>query len=249
MSRVGLILSFFVFLTTITSVSAENVDISELVRQTNNITTDETMVLFGKKGRLTEYGLTRFDISSKIPLYFIASKDKDVDNHVTAAVERIEGVLGDIFSDINYLDYDVSKYNENSFARDTNISYGVIVSIGTSVGPSNGNISAQQGCSNVSVGPRTTNNYHTIDTEAGFYAKKTVKWINIGDGKCDVKEDQVVHEFAHSLGMYRHIDCYFTDGINRASSCADAPSWSPIAEDVLRAIYRNPGNTPYSEVR
>ncbi len=243
----ALLISVFGF---VNASSAESYKIDELVRMTNDVNEYKGGMLFSPNNQpLKQKGLVRFDTSREIPLYFVQEMNGEIPQEILVAVERVEQLLGNIFSDFKTLRYDTSsEFNAASFSQTTGVSGGLVVSVGTGYSNSNDLSISQSSCANVGVGPNTGNLFFWVDPETGLYLENTILWINIGRDQCEWDVDLVVHEFAHALGMFKHIDCVFSDG-SQNTQCQPAPSWSPKAEEVLRAIYRNSANTPYSALQ
>lgn len=243
----SLVIAFFAF---VNNASAEVYTINELVRMTNDVTNDKSAMLFATRDQtLEQKGVVRFNTSREIPLYFIQKSDEKVPAKIVGAVDQVEQLVGNIFSDFRKLRYDTtSKFDEASFRQKTGVSGGLVVSVGTAYHEPNDTNAFQTHCANVGVGPNDSNLFFGVDPETGLYQANTILWINVGHAQCKWNEDMIVHEFAHALGMFKHIDCVFSDGNQSEKSCS-APSWSPKAEEILRAIYRNPANTPYSSLQ
>lgn len=102
------------------------------------------------------------------------------------------------------------------------------VSYGTSyVPPGATNYSSY--CANVSTGPNLGNviqpdNLNGIGTN--------VVYLNLGNGRCDVTQDIVTHEFGHALGLSNHFNGF-----------GNGPAISTAFWDVLSTLYGNPQAT------
>lgn len=84
-------------------------------------------------------------------------------------------------------------------------------------------------CANVATGP-STGSMIMPDSQNGIFSNPV--FINLGNGRCNVTQDIVTHEFGHALGLANHFDGF---GTNDTSSTA---FW-----DVLATLYSNPQST------
>ena len=85
-------------------------------------------------------------------------------------------------------------------------------------------------CANVSTGAGLPNVVDPTPTSGTRNDK--VAWINLGNGRCDVTQDIVIHEFGHGLGLNKHFEGF---GYPEALS---TQFW-----DVLATLYGNPVRT------
>lgn len=84
-------------------------------------------------------------------------------------------------------------------------------------------------CANVATGP-STGSMIMPDNQNGIFSNTV--FINLGNGRCNVTQEIVTHEFGHALGLANHFDGF---GTNDTSSTA---FW-----DVLATLYSNPQST------
>lgn len=84
-------------------------------------------------------------------------------------------------------------------------------------------------CANVATGP-STGSMIMPDIQNGIFSNPV--FINLGNGRCNVTQEIVTHEFGHALGLANHFDGF---GTNDTSSTA---FW-----DVLATLYSNPQST------
>lgn len=84
-------------------------------------------------------------------------------------------------------------------------------------------------CANVATGP-STGSMIMPDNQNGIFSNPV--YINLGNGRCNVTQEIVTHEFGHALGLANHFDGF---GTNDTSSTA---FW-----DVLATLYSNPQST------
>lgn len=92
-------------------------------------------------------------------------------------------------------------------------------------------------CANVSDGPFITSTAFSFSENPQWIftdnpINRSVKWINLGNGKCDVSQDTVIHELAHALGILVHFDGY-----------GNGPAISEGMWAVLLTMYKNPIGT------
>lgn len=90
-------------------------------------------------------------------------------------------------------------------------------------------------CANVSTGPRLGTPI-SPDRNNGIAAPV---YLNLGNGRCNVSQDIVTHEFGHALGLANHFDGF---GAN------NTPPISSEFWDVLATLYGNPRSTPASDL-
>ena len=102
------------------------------------------------------------------------------------------------------------------------------VSYGTSYLPP-GSTNYQGFCANVSTGANL-GNVMVPDNQNGIAPNPV--FINLGNGRCDVTQDIVTHEFGHALGLATHF-----------SGFGDGPAISTAFWDVLASLYGNPVST------
>lgn len=84
-------------------------------------------------------------------------------------------------------------------------------------------------CANVSTGPYSGNQI-VPDWQNGIASAPV--YVNLGNGKCDVTQDIIVHEFGHALGLTNHFNGF---GIG--------PAISEEYWDTLATLYGNPQST------
>lgn len=90
-------------------------------------------------------------------------------------------------------------------------------------------------CANVATGPNT-GSMIMPDSQNGIFSNPV--FINLGNGRCNVTQEIVTHEFGHALGLANHFDGF---GTNDTSSTA---VW-----DVLATLYSNPQSTVTSNLK
>jgi hypothetical protein len=116
---------------------------------------------------------------------------------------------------------------------DEQVTVGLIVSEGTSIGPRG--IADESSCGHVSEGLGTT------AYPQGFYdfsgRIETRLYVHISSARCTADLDVAIHEFGHALGMGQHFAGF---GIGPAIS---GDFWN-----VLYTIYDNPAGTPESGI-
>ncbi len=81
-------------------------------------------------------------------------------------------------------------------------------------------------CANVSTGPNV-GNMIVPDRENGIGSNPV--YVNLGNGRCNVTQDIVTHEFGHALGLAYHFEGF-----------GDGPPVSTAFWDVLATLYGNP---------
>jgi hypothetical protein len=84
-------------------------------------------------------------------------------------------------------------------------------------------------CANVATGPNT-GSMIMPDSQNGIFSNPI--FVNLGNGRYNVTQEIVTHEFGHALGLANHFDGF---GTNDTSSTA---FW-----DVLATLYSNPQST------
>jgi len=87
-------------------------------------------------------------------------------------------------------------------------------------------------CANVATGPNE-GSMIMPDAQNGIASRPV--YINLGNGRCDVTQDIVTHEFGHALGLANHF-----------ASFGDGPATPAAFLDVLATLYGNPVSTPAS---
>lgn len=102
------------------------------------------------------------------------------------------------------------------------------VSYGTAFVPQ-GTTDYQSFCANVSTGPGLGNPIMP-DSQNGIASKPV--YVNLGNGRCDVTQDIVTHEFGHALGLQNHF-----------AGFGEGPAISSAYWDVLATLYANPQST------
>lgn len=105
----------------------------------------------------------------------------------------------------------------------------VRVSYSTSYVPG-GTTNYQSYCANVSTGAGLPNVVNA--TSPTGERNQIVAWVNLGNGRCDVTQDIVTHEFGHALGLGTHFEGF-----------GNGPSISRAFWDVLATLYANPVRT------
>jgi hypothetical protein len=142
-----------------------------------------------------------------------------------AAVDEIERQLG------------ATIFDRTTIAATPNnlITRGLIVSVGTSVGPPGGNPAANCG----SVGPTSTG--ETVLPPSTVLSNPPLlggrNFINLDGPQCIATLDVAIHEFGHALGMFLHFQGF-----------GDGPPISALFWRVLKTIYANPVGTLASNV-
>lgn len=91
-------------------------------------------------------------------------------------------------------------------------------------------------CANVATGPNT-GSMIMPDASNGIFSAPV--YVNLGNGRCNVTQDIVTHEFGHALGLANHF-----------ASFGDAPAnaWTTAYFDVLATLYGNPPSTPVANI-
>lgn len=84
-------------------------------------------------------------------------------------------------------------------------------------------------CANVSTGPYSGN---PINPDWQNAISSYPVYLNVGNGKCNVTQDVIVHEFGHALGLENHFKGF---GIG--------PAISDEYWDTLATLYGNPQST------
>lgn len=227
-------------------------EINALVKETNFSTGFPGLysdVLYGST--LNQQGIVRFDISSKIPLYYVSNDGSPAPQKIVKGVEKIEARLGDIFSDVQLLAEDLSpyrdtaypnenrgdgSYDETTFKNNHGITGGLVLSVDTAYYSSDETNDHQTMCGNASIAPYDGSVSLVIDAASHTYSNDTLLWVKLGNNQgCNWDTDMVVHEMAHAMGMYQHLDDYFG-------------SWSSTAMDILATLYSNDAGTPFDDL-
>ena len=90
-------------------------------------------------------------------------------------------------------------------------------------------------CANVSTGSGLPNPVDPTPTSGSRNDK--VAWLNLGNGRCDVTQNIVIHEMGHALGLNKHFQGFgFPDALS-------TQFW-----DVLATLYGNPVRTPAAQL-
>jgi len=91
-------------------------------------------------------------------------------------------------------------------------------------------------CANVATGPNIGS---MIVPDAGNNIASGPVYVNLGNGRCNVTQEIVTHEFGHALGLANHF-----------ASFGDAPvnSWTSAYFDVLATLYGNPQSSPAANI-
>jgi hypothetical protein len=131
------------------------------------------------------------------------------------ALNLIESTLGKIIFDRTSI----------ATANDADITRGLIVSMGTAVGP--GGVVNSSSCGNVSALPGATN-YPAgfVDASGSINAKL---YINIGSTGCAAENRIAVHEIGHAIGLGSHFSGYGLGDVIGGNF------WN-----VLKTLYFNP---------
>lgn len=190
--------------------------------------------------------IIRFDYENeKIPVYFIGSAD----SRFTYAINYIENLLGDIFadpiiiSDVTYFDSAISTCNAITTTGDTfegrerfvaEGEGGIVFSLGTAYVP-DGSTDYANYCANASNYLNASQYENPYTSNATFTTRK-LTFLNIDNIGCTSSNMIVVHEVAHAIGLLQHFSDYgLTD------------SWGSTTESVLKTLYFNSPNTPYTD--
>lgn len=192
----------------------------------------------------------RFDTAGKIPLYYVSVDGSQPPAKISNAITTIESRLGDIFADFTLITEDLSvfrddsrssenvgngKYDEAAFKARHGIIGGMVLSTGTGFYDKTYSSSPQNMCANSSDAPYTGNNNIVVNETTHTYSTQELMWSNMGHDRCSWSSDMAVHEIAHGMGMYAHVEPYF--GL-----------WSTTAMDALDTIYSNPAGTLFADL-
>lgn len=235
------------------SAPASDDELNALVEQTNraiegfpNLYRDER-----KDTYIEQYGTVRFDTRDKINLYYASSDGSAPSADITGAIDRIETRLGDIFTDVQILTEDLTAFRDDRFPEQniTNYTYdettfknhhqiigGIVISTGAAYYDTDFSSDPDSMCANASSAPYSGSLSVVVDPTPHTYNDTTLLWVNMGNGQCEWGQDMVVHEIAHAMGMFHHLDDYF--GL-----------WSETAMRILSTLYGNPAGTPYDELQ
>lgn len=224
--------------------------IASLVKETNlhgsyvYLTDSETYSPFN------QVGIVRFDTTAQIPLYYVSENGSLPPEEIVKAYQQLEARLGDIFTDFIPVMADLTVYrdplytnqnrgndtfNASEFNAIHSISTGLIVAEGTAFYSSEYSSNPQNMCGNASIAPYSGSLSISINPSTSLYASDTVLWLNMGNGQCSWDYQMVMHETAHNLGMFNHVDGYF--GL-----------WSETAMNMLATLYNNAGGSNYSDL-
>ncbi|UGA53482.1 hypothetical protein [Vibrio sp. VB16] len=229
---------------------ASESDISSLVEATNYTPSATTLTDSGTMSTYSQTGIVRFDTTAQIPLYYVSSNSSSAPDSIVTAFSNLEDRLGDIFTDITVITADLSVYRDTNYSNENrgngtfdastfNSTYGVatglVISEGTAYYSSEYSNDPQNMCANASSAPYYGGLSISIDPNTSLYASDTVLWLNMGNGQCDWDYKMVMHETAHNMGMFDHLDDYF--GL-----------WSDTAMNVLGTLYSNAGGTEYTNL-
>lgn len=224
-------------------------EVRSLIKQSNFSLHLYSDWIFGT--RLDQQGTVRFDLQDPIPLYFVSANGSQPPFKITNAISIIEKQLGNIFSDfqliaedltvfrdLNYPNENIGNYlySEQSFKNRHGIVGGLVISIDTAFYSNDYSKDANSMCANASVAPYSGALNVVVDQNTHTYAPETLLWANMGNRMCSWESDTVIHEIAHTFGMYEHVDDYFG-------------SWSSVAMDMLKTLYLNPAGTPYNQLK
>ncbi len=197
-----------------------------------------------------QVGTVRFDTTSQIPLYYVSANGNLPPQQIILGFQKLEERLGNIFTDFTPVTADLSSYrdltypSENrgngtfdsaSFYATNGITSGLVVAEGTAFFSTQYASNPQEMCANASTGPYSGSLAININPTTGLYESDTVLWLNMGNGQCTWDYQMVMHETAHNMGMFTHLDEYF--GL-----------WSDTAMNVLATLYRNPARTSYTDL-
>lgn len=146
---------------------------------------------------------------------------------VSEALDNIERIVGYTLFDRDSLN-GVSKED---------ITYGIVFSAGTALGPQN--IQGDPFCGHVGGTDGTVDYPEDWYNDQGFIDVALQVNIDNGTGNCRIEEGIVRHEILHALGMGQHFTG-FGEG-NR-------PFDNPLLSTVLNMLYNNTAGTDASEV-
>lgn len=135
-------------------------------------------------------------------------------SQATYALDLIEATLGKTIFDRTSI----------ASTADSSITRGLIVSMGTAVGP--GGIVDSSSCGNVSEAPGSTGYPSGFLSADGTISGKL--YVNIGSAGCAAQNDIAVHEFGHALGMGAHFTGFGIGGI------IDGNFWN-----IVKTLYNN----------
>jgi len=224
--------------------------ISDLVKESNY---QPSYVQLTDSVTLSAYNqvdTVRFDTTSQIPLYYVSVNGSAPSQQIIQGFQKLEERLGNIFTDFTPVTADLSIYkdlaypNENrgngtfdpaNFNAINGITSGLVVAEGTAFYSTQYASNPQEMCGNASTGPYSGSLAMSINPTTGLYASDTVLWLNMGNGQCNWDYQMVMHETAHNMGMFNHLDEYF--GL-----------WSETAMNVLATLYSNPARTEYGNL-
>lgn len=98
-----------------------------------------------------------------------------------------------------------------------------------------GSTNYQAYCANVATGPSLPDPVVPETSSGRFDAR--VAWINLGNGRCNVTQDIVIHELGHALGLGGHFE-----GFGNGTAISDS-FW-----DALATLYANPVKTTAAQL-
>ena len=126
-------------------------------------------------------------------------------------------------------------FDASTFNSTYGVTTGLVISEGTAYYSSEYSDDPQNMCANATSAPYDGGLTVSIDPNTSLYASNAVLWVNMGNGQCDWGYEMVMHETAHTMGMFDHLDDYF--GL-----------WSDTAMNVLATLYSNAGGTEYTNI-
>lgn len=199
--------------------------------------------------QINQRGLVRFDTTSKIPLYYVSDGGHTPPTNISNAITNLENRLGDIFTDFTLINEDIStykdlsrptenvgngNYDEATFKGNHGIIGGLVISEGSGYYDSGMAPDPQSMCANASIAPYSGGISIQIYGNTHTYTETTLMWANLGNGQCSWDSDIVVHEIAHAMGMFKHVD---HDHFGK---------WGSTAMDMLDTMYKNLAGTPFN---
>ncbi len=221
-----------------------------LVKKSNFQPDDVRLIDSDTLGPYNQTGTVRFDTTSKIPLYYVSANGSAPSQQIIKGFQQLEARLGDIFTDFTPVSADLSIYRDLNFPSENRgndtfnsanfhathgITSGLVVAEGTAFFSTQHVSNPQEMCGNASTGPYSGSSAININPTTGLYSSDTVLWLNMGNGQCNWDYQMVMHETAHNMGMFNHIDEYF--GL-----------WSDTAMNMLATLYSNPARSAYGNL-
>ena len=117
---------------------------------------------------------------------------------------------------------------------DSEVSRGLIISVGTAYAPPGSN--PQHACGSVSAEVNSGHWPSPSATENGVMSYRL--YISLDNAFCEADLEVVIHEFGHAMGMGAHFEGF-----------GDGPPISDLFWNVLRTIYANTPGTPMLSIR